>query len=71
MMKAKTAFIAVIVIMATIRIFIGVLLLTAQSEMTTLALRWIFVFGGLGFIAYAIIRSIKMLIALDNIAGNK
>jgi hypothetical protein len=70
-MKAKTAFITVIVIMAILRVFIGVLLLTAQYEMTTLALRWIFVLGGLGFIAYAIIRSIKMLIALDNIAGNK
>jgi hypothetical protein len=70
-MSAKAAFVAVIVIMAILRISIGVLLLTAQYEMTTLGLRLIFVFGGLSFIAYAILRAIKVFLAIDRISGNK
>jgi hypothetical protein len=70
-MSAKAAFVAVIVIMAILRISIGVLLLTAQAEMTTLGLRLIFVFGGLSFIAYAILRAIKVFLAIDRISGNK
>ena len=70
-MKAKPAFITVIAVMATLRIAIGVLLLTAQAEMTTLGLRLIFVFGGLSFIAYAILRAIKVFLAIDRISGNK
>jgi hypothetical protein len=70
-MKAKTAFFTVVAIATIARVLIGVLLLTAQSEMTTLALRWIFVLGGLAFIAHAIIRVIKLLVSLDSIFRSK
>lgn len=71
MITNKVAFFAVIAGVTIARILIGVLLLTAQAEMTTLALRWIFVLVGLSFIAHAIIRVIKLLVQLDNIFRNK
>lgn len=64
-MAPKSAIIATIAIFTTFRILIGVLLLTAQAEMTTLALRWIFVISGLWLIAYAILRAVRGWIAFD------
>ncbi len=71
MISNKAAFFAVIAGVTVVRILIGVLLLTGQAEMTTLALRWIFAIVGLSFIAHAIIRVIKLLVELDNIFRNK
>jgi hypothetical protein len=70
-MKAQTAFIGAFVLATIWRIIVGVLLLTAQTEMTTLGLRWIFVLSGLWMIAFAIIRAVKGWVAFDTIFRNK
>lgn len=70
-MTMVKAFLATTAVMLVLRISIGVLLLTAQQEVDTVAYKLFLVGAGIWFIAYGITRATKMLILLDKIRNSK